>query len=117
MGYYTEHTLYAKGIKDEETFNAINNWLKAANLIGYAFEDCDYSDIWDADGVWYTGDAVKWYNSDDDMRRLAHEFPDIKFKLMCRGEDSEEWAMFYWGDKFEEVDRPEFDPVPTEFTW
>ena len=117
MGYYTSHSLIAKGIKDETEFNAINQWLTDHGQIGYAFENGEYFPKSDEEGFWGVCDMVKWYDSEDDMCKLAVEFPDVKFKLMCEGEDGEQWADFYYGGITDYVERPEFDPKPTEFEW
>ena len=42
MGYYTDYTLTARKVKNEEEFNKLNEHLKEKEIINYAIQEGDY---------------------------------------------------------------------------
>ena len=78
MGYYTHHTLSIQpsvpaGFSD-----------RFEQVTGYDFETL-------------SDDPIKWYDSDEDMKRLSAEFPDYLFTLEGEGEESGDiWKANYY---------------------
>ena len=95
MGYYTEHSLTVREIKDKEQFAELEKELKNMGLIGYAFEDGDYHDnIHEA--YFGTYDEVKWYEHPEDMVGIAEMFPNMYFMLEGTGEEfGDFWREYY----------------------
>lgn len=95
MGYYTNHSFIAYHsdmcpIEDLNTYKRIEEILSsfigkngAQELMeGYTFE-------------------AKWYHHEEEMKKLAAQFPDIIFELEGKGEENGDWwKEFYHGDKF-----------------
>ena len=45
------------------------------------------------------GEETKWYDHKKDMTELSRRFPEILFKIHCRGEDSDEWINYFMNGK------------------
>ena len=50
----------------------------------------------DVSGGFYSGETIKWYEWDDDIRKLSREFPDILFEVSGDGEESDDFWMAYF---------------------
>lgn len=95
MGYYTQYTLEAKNVKTPEEFDVIRNHLADLELIDYAFDDGTYYDS-EEYAIFSPWEEAKWYDHDDDMRRLSKKLPHVVFMLEGDGEDSEDrWRTYY----------------------
>jgi len=99
MGYYTYYTLHTNMSEDKEREIAL--WM-VDNLDYFDCTERSYVErsLYPLEDI--TGDSMKWYNHQDDMKKVAHAFPDVKFELYGEGEDREDtWVEYYWNDKFE----------------
>ena len=113
MGYYTSFEL--KTNANENKNREIALWM-VDNLESFDYHDrdrvvrCKYP----CDVVISCG-PMKWYAHQDDMRKVAAAFPDVKFELYGEGEDNGDiWIEYYWGDKFEvTIARLVFDDPPS----
>lgn len=111
MGYYTDYKLSWK-IEDDadiDTDEAIRQWLDENNNDEQFY------------GVWPEGEAesCKWYNHEDDMKKLTNAFPHILFTLEGRGEESGDiWIKYFLGGKCQRAKArivlDEFDPKKLE---
>lgn len=80
MGYYTHYTVEVAPLTPEidEEINDNDDY--------YAIQE--YSD------------AAKWYDHDDDMKRLSIKHPESLFKLTGEGEESGDlWIKYYKNGK------------------
>ncbi len=60
-------------------------------------------------------DEMKWYDHEDDMRRISAAFPDFLFKLSGEGEEKTDvWTKWFLNSKMQggmaQIVMPEFDP-------
>lgn len=82
MGYYTDFIVKVEGEKmSDDIVNAITN------ISQYEFEWCG------DDGI---STYSKWYDFDDDMRKLSELFPDKLFRVDGQGEDLDDIWRTYW---------------------
>lgn len=100
MGYYTSHTMSAKGkTLTPELVEEINKWLEERRIIGYALDEGAWGTLPEPDMMcaeWYCFGEVKWYEHPEDMEALSKAFPEITFLLHGDGEDKhDEWDE-YW---------------------
>lgn len=91
MGYYTDFIIKVEGEKmSDDIVNAITN------ISQYEFE-------------WYNDEIStysKWYNCDDDMRKLSELFPDKLFRVDGQGEDPDDiWRLYWKNGKVQESKR------------
>ena len=121
MGYYTRHTMAARGTNlTPERVEEINQWLKDKDLIRYAFEE----GTWNSgaanfmEGDWECYGECKWYEHHEDMTALSQAFPDITFRVEGEGEDRyDNWVEYYLnGDCEHCVTVVEFEE-PTRIKW
>lgn len=112
MGYYTYFTLSTNATDDKEREIAL--WM-IDNLDYFSFCSKEmvsksYEPLTHIVG----SDSMKWYDHEDDMRKVAAAFPDVKFELYGEGEDRDDtWREFYWGDKFDsDTAQIVWGPVP-----
>lgn len=109
MGYYTRYELEVK---------EGNSYLMAKKML----EECDSSDrfyaferaledfVEDLDeksGNGFilslvSGDEVKWYEHEEDMKFLSKQYPDILFKLHGEGEENGDiWDKYFMNGKMQ----------------
>lgn len=115
MGYYTYYSLEIKGIKNEDEFNDIQDYLKEKELLGYAFSPSKY---YSGDDIQFldTYEDCKWYEWDQDMQDIAKRFPDITFRLNGEGEEhGDVWQAYYHGDESEKCESE--IPPPKTIEW
>ena len=95
MGYYTEHTLTARCIKNKDQFEQLCQELKRRDLIGYASETGLYAEK-SREAIFYPYDSAKWYDHSVDMLHIAEKFPNMYFELEGSGEDfGDFWREYY----------------------
>ena len=100
MDYYTSYTLDVKGVNPED-MSALYAALSGAALIGYVFNEAPWVD---SHGVieYYSDDATKWYDHDDDIKRISALFPNAVFKLHGEGDDCGDiWDTYYYNGVME----------------
>lgn len=99
MGYYTKFYLKAIDLKpspdrpvfDEDFFNSLE-------LCGFSADDKPWVDYGCLDGRLALGDgeSYKWYEHDDEMKKVSEKYRDIVFILDGDGEESGDiWRAFY----------------------
>lgn len=109
MGYYTRYELKV---------NEGNSYLMAKKML----EECDGSDrfyaferaledfVEDLDEKsgndfilsLVSGEEVKWYEHEEDMKFLSQQFPDILFKLHGEGEENGDiWDKYFMNGKMQ----------------
>lgn len=100
MGYYTNYTLNTNTSEDKEREIAL--WM-IDNLEYFDHNKRSY-----VERSYYPlqallgEDSMKWYEHQNDMRKVAGAFPDVKFELYGEGEDREDtWVEYYWDTKFD----------------
>ena len=85
MGYYTQFQLEYEPELDE-----IRDVLKDNKF-------CPYSPLYD---VFCEGEPTKWYDHEDNMRRLSSMFPDVLFTVKGVGEEMPDiWVKYFKGGK------------------
>lgn len=84
MGYYTYYQLACEAVH-----GFITN--KQLEIIQKRFDEITKEE--DFFQKLTSGDSVetKWYNHEDDMKKLALEFPNILFTLEEEGEERDDW--------------------------
>lgn len=120
MGYYTCYTLYAKTPDDQrlltETSDAINEWLKEHQIIGYALGEYEDDDTNTTTWEWHHD--CKWYEHDEDMQALSEAFPDVVFCLHGVGEEQyDEWDSYWHHGENEECRVEVSMPKPERIKW
>ena len=107
MGYYT---YFNCRVIDEGSYD--NEYIKkAANRLS---EIMDYDGDEKEDFNFISYDSMKWYECEDDMKKLSKEFPDMVFEISADGEESDDFWMEYFlnGDAYYCRGRVVFDPPP-----
>lgn len=96
MGYYTQYRLnyWAKEncMITPEMDQAIRDFFNRTVLVDEGFEEItEYGVEW------------KWDGHEEDMKRMAREFPDVVFELEGEGEDRDDWWIKeFCGDQYAE---------------
>jgi hypothetical protein len=112
MGYYTYFSLSTNATEDKEREIAL--WMIdnldyfsfcSKERVSKSYEPLDYV---------VGSDSMKWYDHEDDMRKVAAAFPDVKFELYGEGEERDDiWREFYWNDRFDcDTAQIVWGPVP-----
>ena len=104
MGYYTDFHL------DVEIYNKEDKWYEPApeNILKQVQEcfcklfdwGCDENDF-----NWIIHHTInwKWYDHENDMKKLAKLFPDLYFTLEGKGEEvTDIWVKQFHGDEYYE---------------
>ena len=128
MGYYTNFTLSYDG---DVSSSKMDDFIEECKQKGVAVPEFDYESKTDLQKVLESqtfcdysplinfvddnADECKWYEWENDMKRLSGDFPDILFTLEGEGEDSGDvWKAYFLGGKsqvckakltFDEFDR------------
>ena len=97
MGYFTQHTLTARRLRNEDQFNELQKELNNRELIHYALNDGDYNDRYkEAEFPCY--DEAKWYEHSKDMVMISERFPNVYFELYGEGEEHGDYWKEYYHD-------------------
>lgn len=117
MGYYTDHTLYVKNVESHAQFDELVNALQEMEIYDYAVTGNDY-DAYKKSVTFYCCDSVKWYNHDDDMKRISIQFPDMTFMIEGHGEEfGDLWRCYYKNGEQEFCRGEIFFEEPDEIIW
>lgn len=117
MGYYTTYELSIEG-KGENWVHGVDESGKTVRVnIGYDHEAIEreiveqsgYSSLFD-------GEAIKWYDHDDEMKQISKKYPDLVFTLVGVGEESGDmWCKYYQAGKCQHeparIEYGKFDPA------
>lgn len=102
MGYYTSFKLTMHESADSPA-------LLFSPLLAEALSE-HFDDVNEASAYTYS----KWYDSDDTMRDLSRDFPDVLFRLKGEGEEAGDlWVVWAAQGKLQEcrgvITYPDFD--------
>lgn len=107
MGYYTQYTLYIHANPEVQLLDEKAN-EKAAEVINKFFNDEEnfgYAGCFDdeSDGehfMWRSSETIKWYDCDEDMKKLSLMVPDVVLLLEGNGEEETDiWKSYYLNGK------------------
>ena len=108
MGYYTYYDLEMHPAQTEDRWNEIRRAILAE------IYECAPADVTEAEIECFLQDSLKWYNYDEDMRRISLAYPDITFVLSGEGEEVEDmWKAYYNNGESEHIDAELVYPEPT----
>lgn len=102
MGYYTEHNLEVRKIRDKSQFEELETYLEEKDIINYALCQGHYNE--ETKEAYFTcyGEA-KWYDHPQDMVAVAEKFPNMYFMLEGVGEEfGDFWREYYHDMDIEE---------------
>ena len=109
MGYYTYYSLQ-HDCTDAEKFERIVAEMEKMKLFDYCglYADVDMK-------LFYSNDIAKWYDWEEDMRKVSAAFPEVHFTLHGEGEDNGDlWDAHFLGGKMQycpaKIVYDEFDP-------
>lgn len=63
-----------------------------------------FYDIWEYGGkvCWNTGEPIRWYDCDDDMKQLSSQFPEVLIKMEVEGEENGDlWINYFLNGKMQ----------------
>jgi hypothetical protein len=105
MGYYTNYSLEVRDA-DKDVIDAVEHIILE-----------DDQDTWYAlqEGLDTFGEECKWYDHDEDMKKLSIQFPKALFVLTGDGEESgDQWITYYRNGKMQKCEAiityDDFDP-------
>lgn len=111
MGYYTNFSLEIMTAitraEAKDIAAAINRAIcpTIENEDDWLFSLDDYSGIEDDEkATWELTpyDEMKWYDCEEDMKKIAKKYPAIEFRVEGYGEDREDWwVALFKGDRFQ----------------
>lgn len=110
MGYYTQYSLEIeyfnppKNINSDELKTLVNQVLP---LI-----ESELSEISGYD-VHLFEDTLKWYDHEEDTKKISKKYPDFLFKLKGHGEEAGDvWLKYFLNGKMQKakITFEEFDP-------
>jgi hypothetical protein len=87
MGYYTQYSITSltAGVDEEQAEQMVLEIIE--ETYGNPFED-----------------ECKWYDHDDDMKKVSLKYPEIIFKLHGEGEESGDiWDKYYKNGKVQKA--------------
>lgn len=96
---FTRHNLTARRIKNKTQFNNLTETLKKLDLIGYAFDNGEYSEK-NHEAIFHSYDCVKWNKRPENMVSVAEAFPNIYFELECKDEQND----MFWKEYYHDMD-------------
>lgn len=88
MGYYTYHSIEVQNLNG--TTNTEEDWEQLIS------DDSEYAN-W---GTNVFEEAMKWYESDNDMKEFSKKHPNLLFILHGEGENNDDiWITYYRNGK------------------
>lgn len=97
MGYYTSYSLTVDNLNDEE-LDSLDKVIKENIGMDGGAEWCSWSCY------------AKWYDHEDDMRKLSQMFPNAIFYLFGSGEEYDDiWFKYFKNGKMQ------YDPAEITF--
>lgn len=111
MGYYTNFSIDIRTAitraEAKDITVAINRAIcpTIENEDDWLFSLDDYSGIEDDEkATWELTpyDEMKWYDCEEDMKKIAKKYPAIEFRVEGYGEDREDWwVALFKGDRYQ----------------
>jgi len=93
MGYYTQHTLQVRKMKNGKPVGKVMDSERHEKAIE-SYSEYPQGYLW--------GDVQKWYGCDDDMTRYSKDYPDTLFIVTGYGEeDGDIWKAYYYRGKMQ----------------
>lgn len=110
MGYYTYYTCY---VIDEDSYGKEKIKQAANRLAEILYGEKPSKEVQDFEFICENGE-MKWYEYEDNMKKLSKEFPDMVFELSGNGEDEEDFWKEYFlnGESCYCSGHIEYDPPP-----
>lgn len=104
MSYYTSYVLTIKNLDQLNPVTELKVARALASLPYYNYREDQLKELekspYPIDEVvgW---DTHTWHNHQEDMKKIAAQFPECIFELDGVGEDFDDfWKEYYYGDKF-----------------
>ena len=92
MGYWTNFT-FNMWDKDDQ-------WIEEDSSIYEKvckkFEEVTDIDSGEFEEMYHYALTTKWYEWEEDMKKIVADFPDIKFEIEGYGEDRTDWWIAQW---------------------
>ena len=112
MGYYTYFEMEMENLDD-------NSNVTEEEVVEALIKESAWFDRFDS-GKDFEGlfnDGLKWYDWEDDMKKVSLSFPNVVFTLMGRGEEYDDlWkCYFYKGRSFYSPAKIIYDEPPMSF--
>jgi hypothetical protein len=97
MGYYTQYEIeYVDGAEEDQVLSAIHT------VSGYSSIDCD---------------GIKWYDHEEDMRKVSLMFPDATICISGIGEEQPDmWKKWFRNGKMKTANATITYNEPKEFS-
>lgn len=116
MGYYTYFTLEVKGVRSKIEANRLCDCLNDMGIVPDVLNEDFHYDQKHSHVFFFSDDSAKWYDSDEDMKKVSRQFPGMTFMLHGDGEDSGDLWEAYFHDGQVEYCRAEIPP-PVNIAW
>lgn len=112
MGYYTYFEMEMENLNDESSVTeeeVVKTLIEESDWFNWADGEKDFDSLFN--------DSLKWYDWEEDMKRVSFSFPNVVFTLMGRGEEYDDlWkCVFYKGKSFYSPARIIYDEPPMSF--
>ena len=93
MGYYSDFYLTVTKAADEDGTATLED-------VAREIEKLDVLESGNTEGSYWFCNDIKWYESDDDMSKIAKMFPEFLFELERYGENRDDFdRTYYQGDR------------------
>lgn len=115
MGYYTRHTLTARGYTPDQV-DSISLALALKGILNYAL--VSKPNVSNAELFYDCYDEAKWYDQDEHMNDISRQFPNCMFCVEGIGEDLDDrWRAYYHNGKREYCMAKIIHPKPKTIEW
>lgn len=112
MGYYTYFEMEMENLDEESN-------VTEEEVIETLIEESEWFNRFDREKDFdsFFSDGLKWYDWEEDMKRVSFSFPNVVFILTGRGEEYDDlWrGFFYKGRSFYSPAKIIYDEPPESF--